>query len=279
MPGEIRCVVSSWARANARRNQVRRFVVGEGDHSKEVAAEQYWCGFRDELGNPAKRQVGFAARCAVNAVAAFEFVIVVVLRLFALVAGFAFLVAGERPVGNFVPCFVDHHSAYVVWILGEFAEQHQTFAAVRALPDVQDFCSAGNFTDGVSGRNFCHAAFVVLRNLDDFFECGREVAQVTLVLAFNRATGRVNREIIGFGAGERRILGIVFFGDFADIGEDGMCVAGFWRRQKEGIASHAAAKVVYDGGAFTTVLVRLASAFPKRSFPASDILRGALFQR
>ena len=94
--------------------------------------------------------------------------------------------------------------------------------------------------------------------------------------------------------------------DFADIGEDGVCVAGFWRnathyatvvavhcksvfvevyangykffRQKEGIASHAAAKVVYDGGAFATVLVRLASAFPKRSFPTSDILGGALFQ-
>ena len=150
------CVGDAW------RNQVCRFVVGECDNAKEVAAEQYGRRFRNELGNVSERQVRFAACCGVVSVASFEFVVVVVLRLFAFVAGFAFFVADLIPFGDGAACLIDHHGAHVIRVLGEFAEQHQAFAAIRAGTDVQDFRAARNFADGVAGRNFGHAAFVVL---------------------------------------------------------------------------------------------------------------------
>ena len=289
--------------------------MGECDNAKEVAAEQYGRRFRNELGNASERQIGFAACGGVDAVASFEFVVVIVLRLFAFVTGFAFFVANFAPFGDNVAGFIDHHGAHMVRVLGEFAEQYQAFAAVCAGTDVQDFGAAGDFADGVSGWDFGHAAFVVLRNFDDFFERGREIAQVALVLAFDGAAGGVNREVIRFGQSECYTFGIVLFGDFADVGENCILIAGnaffcgcvasashdlavvaVHRKavfvevhtdgqkvfgQVEGIASHAAAQIVNDGGVFAVVAVsvRLAGAFPKRRFPTPDILGGTLFQR
>ena len=150
---------------------------------------------------------------------------------------------------------------------------------------VKNFGAVGNFCGRVSRREFRHAALVVPADFHDFFERGREVAQVALVLAFEGAPCRVDGEVV------RAFLarGLVIAGDFADVRanrsgilpENGHVVAvhreailvqvdsGDFQacRQEETVSAHAAAQVV--NGTFI---------WPKACFPTPDILCGALLQ-
>ena len=72
------------------------------------------------------------------------------------------------------------------------------------------------------------------------------------------------------------VVTIHFKAVFVEVHTDGQKIFG----QVEGIASHAAAQIVNDGGCFAVFAtsVCLASAFPERRFPTADILGGTLFQ-
>ena len=183
-------------------------------------------------------------------------------------------------------------------MLRKFPEEYEAFAAVAVSAKVKDFGAVRDFGGRVAGREFRHAALVMLADFHDFFERGREVAQVALVFAFECAPCRIDGEVVCaffFCA----ILARAFLGrtvaravtarNFAHIRVNRSDVFPEYghvvpvhckavlvevdsrdfqaRRQKETVTAHAAAQVVH--GTFVR---------PNSRFPPADVLRGALLQ-
>ena len=196
--GKSRCRERLVARniRDAFRNQVSIRVVGEGRLVEYAAPDKYWRGFCDVLANLPEGQVAPARRRAVGTVLAFEAVVPVEFFLQVVVEGLERAVA---PAGPFCKRFArlpDNDCADGVRVFCEFPEEHEAFAAVAVPAQVEDFGSVRDFGGRVAGREFRHAALVMLADFDDFFERGREVLQVALVLAFNGASCRVDCEVV-----------------------------------------------------------------------------------
>ena len=264
-------------------------IVGGSGRVEEVAPDEYGRGFRDVLAYFSQRQVALARRGSVGAVLAFEGVVPVEFFLEVVVERFLRAVALTAPFGFGVADLVDDDGADGIWILRERAEQHQAFAAVAVAAQVENFGAVGDFGGRVAGREFRHAALVMLADFYDLFERGREVSQVPLVLAFNGATGRVDGEVVRTFLACAVTAHRIVARDFAHVCANGFNfvpeyahVVAVHReavlveidsgdlqpgRQEKAVAAHAAAQVVY--GTF---------ARPERGLPAPDILRGALLQ-
>ena len=147
-------------------------VVGQRRRAEKAAAHEDRGGFRDVLGKFAEREVRLAACGAVDSVATFHLQVLVEMALFSLVAGLACSIAGGFPLGDGIALFVDDDGADGARGTGEFAEEDEAFAAVGMLADIENLGVVGNFANGVAGREFRHAALVVLRDVEDFGKGG-----------------------------------------------------------------------------------------------------------
>ena len=289
---------------DAFRNQVRIGIVDGGRRVEEVATDEHGRRFRDVLADFPQGQVALARRGAVSTVLALEAVVPVEFLLQVVVERLERAVALAAPFGDGIAVLVDNYCPDGVGMFREFPEQHQAFAAVAVAAQVQDFGVVRDFGGRVAWRQFRHAALVMPADFHDFFERGREVPQVALVLAFDGAAGRVDGEVVRAHPVARGLCA-VFAGDFAHVGAFGgsgfpecLQVVPVHREavfvevdarerercgQVETVAAHAAAQVVNfrtcAGRAFSCVVGCIVPVRPQVCFPAPDILRGALFQR